>query len=88
MLDGEGTDEEERNMQIKFLSIPEGKNSPSRNEAYMGIENGNTPSSGANYTRCGSGRLKALEIVYLAKWGASVDGLADRNMDADEKAGR
>ena len=50
VLDGEGTDEEDRNIQFSF-STP--KEIALRTEAYMGIENGN-PFFGANYPRCGT----------------------------------
>ena len=47
VLDGEGTDK----YAIQFLNT---EGIRPRNEAYMGIENGN-PFFGANYRRCGSG---------------------------------
>ena len=58
VLDGEGTDKEERNIQFSFPY-----------EAYMGIENGN-PFFGANYRRCGSG-IEGVGNCLPGKWGYS-----------------
>ena len=55
VLDGEGNDEEERNMQFSF--------------SYMGIKNGN-PFFGANYTRCRSG-VEGIGNCLAGKWGCS-----------------
>ena len=74
MIDGEGTDEEERNMQFSFSILREITRGMKRIcEAKMG-----TPSS-ARIIEDVDLALKALEIVYLAN-GASVEVLADRNV--------
>ena len=73
VLDGEGTDEEERNMQFSFSTPREIARGMKRIwESKMG-----TPSS-ARIIEDVDLALKALEIVYLSN-GASVEGLADRN---------
>ena len=73
VLDGEGTDEEERNMQFSFSTprvIAQGMKRIW--ESKMG-----TPSL-ARIIEDVDLALKALEIVYLAN-GPSVEGRADRN---------
>ena len=73
MLDGEGTDEEERNMRFNFSTPKEIARGMKRIwESKMG-----TPSS-ARIIEYVDLELKALGIVYLAN-GAAVEGLADRN---------
>ena len=73
VLDGEGTDEEERNTKFSFSTPREIARGMKRIwESKMG-----TPSS-ARIMEDVDLALKALEIVYLAN-GASVEGLADRN---------
>ena len=73
MLDGEGTGEEERNMQFSFSTPREIARGMKRIwESKMG-----TPSL-ARIIEDVDLKLKALEIVYLAN-GASVEGIADRN---------
>ena len=73
MLDGEGTDEEERNMCFSFSTPREiARGMKRRWDSKM-----ETPSS-AQIIEDVDLALKALEIVYLAN-GASVEGLADRN---------
>ena len=73
VLDGEVTDEEERNMQFSFSTPREIEQGMKRIwESKMG-----TPSS-LRIIEDVDLALKALEIVYLAN-GASVEGLADRN---------
>ena len=74
MLDGEGTDEEDRNMQFSFSTPKEIAQGMKRIwESKMG-----TPSS-ARMIQDVDLALKALEIVYLTN-GASVEGIADRNV--------
>ena len=73
MLDGEGNDEEERNMRCSFSTPREIDRGMKRIwDSKMG-----TPSS-ARIIEDVDLALKALEIVYL-KNGASVEGLADSN---------
>ena len=73
MLDGEGTDEEERNMRFSFCTPKEISRGLKRIwESKMG-----TPSS-ARIIQDFDLALKALEIVYCEN-GAAVEGLADRN---------
>ena len=73
MLDGEGTDEEERNMQSSFSTPKEIAQGMKRIwESKMGT------SSSARIIEDVDLALKALEIVYLVN-GAAVEGLADRN---------
>ena len=73
VLDGEGTDEEERNMRFSFSTPKEIARGMKRTwESKMG-----TPSS-ARIIQDIDLALKALEIVYLEN-GAAVEGLADRN---------
>ena len=73
MLDGEGTDKEERNMRFSFSTPKEITRGMKRIwESKMG-----TPSS-ARIIEDVDLALKALEIVYLVN-GAAVEGLADRN---------
>ena len=75
LLDGEGTDEEERNIRFSFSAPKEIARGLKRIwESKMG-----TPSS-ARIIQDVDLELKALEIVYLAN-GAAVEGLADRNTD-------
>ena len=73
VLDREGTDEEESNMQFSFSTPREIARGMKRIwESKMG-----TPSS-ARIIEDVDLALKALEIVYLEN-GAAVEGLADRN---------
>ena len=73
LLDGEGNDEEERNMQFSFSTPREiAREMKCIWESKMG-----TPSS-VQIIEDVDLALKALEIVYLES-GASVEGLADRN---------
>ena len=73
VLDGEGTDEEERNMRFIFSTPREITRGMKRIwDSKMG-----TPSS-ARIIEDVDLALKALEIFYLAN-GASIKGLADRN---------
>ena len=73
MLDEEGTDEEDRNMQFSFSKPREISQGTKRIwELKMG-----TPSL-ARIIEDVDLALKALEIFYLAN-GAAVEGLADRN---------
>ena len=73
VIDGEGTDEEERNMCFSFSTPKEIARGLKRIwESKMG-----TPSS-ARIIEDVDLALKALEIVYLAN-GAAVGGLPDRN---------
>ena len=73
VLDGEGTDEEERNMQFSFSTPREIDRGMKRIwESKMGTL------SLARIKEDVDLALKASEIVYLAN-GASVEGLADRN---------
>ena len=73
VLDGEGTDEEERNMCFSFSTPKEIARGLKRIwESKMGT------SSSARIIQDVDLALKALEIVYLAN-GAAVEGLADRN---------
>ena len=73
MLDGEGTDEKERNM-IFSLSTPKeiARGLKRIRESKMG-----TPSS-AQIIQDVDLALKALEMVYRAN-GAAVEGMSDRN---------
>ena len=72
VLNGEGTDEEERNLCFSFSTPREIARGMKRiRDSKMG-----TPSS-AQMIQDVDLELKALEIVYLAN-GASVEGLADR----------
>ena len=73
VLDGEGTDEEERNMCFSFYAPKEiARGLKSIRESKMG-----TPSS-ARIIQDVDLEMKSLEIVYH-KNGAAVEGLADRN---------
>ena len=73
VLDGEGTDEEDRNMRFSFSSPREIARGMKRIwDSKMG-----TPSS-ARIVEDVDLALKALEIVYRAN-GASVEGLSDKN---------
>ena len=73
VLDGEGTDEEERNMCFSFSTPKEIARGLKRiQESKMG-----TPSL-ARIIQDVDLELKALEIVYRSN-GAAVEGLADRN---------
>ena len=73
MIDGEGTDEEERNMRLSFSTPKEITRGLKRIwESKMG-----TPSS-ARIIQDVDLALKALEIVYHAN-GDAVEELADRN---------
>ena len=73
VLDGEGPDEEERNMRFSFSTPKEIARGLKRIwESKMG-----TPSS-ARIIQDVDLALKALEIFYLEN-GAAVEGLADRN---------
>ena len=66
VLDGEGTDEEERNMQSSFSTPREIARGMKRIwESKMG-----TPFSGANYRRCGYG-VEGVENCLPGKWGCS-----------------
>ena len=73
LLDGEGTDEEERNMRF-ILSTPK--------EIARGLkriwESKMGTTSSARIIQDVNLALKALEIVYRAN-GAEVEGMADRN---------
>ena len=73
MLDGEVTDEEERNMRFSFSTPGE----IARGMKHIWDSKIGTPSS-EQIIEDVDLALKALEIVYLAN-GASVEGLADRN---------
>ena len=73
MLDGEGTDEEERNLRFSFSTPRE----IARGMKHLWDSKMGTPSS-ERIIEDVDLALKALEIVYLAN-GASVGGLADRN---------
>ena len=68
LLDREGTDKEERNA-LQFLYT---KVNCQRNEAYMGIKNGN-PFFGEDYTNCLSG-VESVENCLLPK----DDGINER----------
>ena len=73
LLDGEGTDEEERNMHFSFSTPKEISRGLKRTwESKTG-----TPSS-ARIIQDVNLELKALEIFYREN-GAAVEGLADRN---------
>ena len=73
MLDGEGTDEEDRNIRFSFSTPKEISRGLKRTwESKMG-----TPSS-ARIIQDVDLALKVLEIVYNAN-GAVVEGMADRN---------
>ena len=81
VLDGEGTEEEERNMHFSFSTTREIARGMKRIwDSKMG-----TPSS-ARIIEDVDLELKALEIVYLAN-GASVEGLADKKW-TQTKSGR
>ena len=73
MLDGEGTDEEERNIRFSLSTPREIARGMNRIwDSKMGTH------SSAQIIEAVDLALKALEIVYLAN-GASVEGLADWN---------
>ena len=73
VLDGEGTDDEERNMRFSFSTPQEIAQGLKRiRESKMG-----TPSS-AQIIQDVNLALKALEIFYHTN-GAAVEGIADRN---------
>ena len=73
LLDGEGTDEEERNMCFSFSTPKE----ITRGLKHIWESKMGTPSS-ARIIQDVDMALKALEIVYRAN-GAAAEGLADRN---------
>ena len=73
VLDGEGTDEEERNVRFSFYT----PNEISRGLKYIWESKMGTPSS-ARIILDVDLALKALESFYLEN-GAAVEGLSDRN---------
>ena len=74
VLDGDGTDEEERNLRFGFL-YTNGKSL--QDSRVYGNQKVGTPSSERIIQEVDLA-LKELEIVYLAN-GATGEGLADRN---------
>ena len=74
MLDGEGTDKEERNTRFSFSTPKETTRGLNRIQESKMV----TPSL-ARIIQDVNLALKALEIVYHAN-GDSVEGLADRNV--------